>query len=140
MAFGFGRRGALADGEVILLSELVDVDDDDYEDDPSVGARIGARAIHKALQRALDLRAAAFHVHLHDHFGTPWFSRIDLRELPDVVRPFGVLVPEQPHGLLLLSGDDCVGLVWHHGDKEPRAVRDVTIVGTPMSLLRGGRR
>lgn len=137
VSFAYGRRGKLADGEVVLLARVVDVDDDDYEDDPSVGARINSAAIHKALQHALDLRAAAFHLHLHDHSGTPWFSRVDLHELPGVVRPFGILVPEQPYGLLLLSDDDCVGLVWHRGHGRPRVARDVTLVGSPVSLLRG---
>ena len=140
VAFAYGRRGKLSDGEVILLSNVVEVDDEDYEDDPTVGARIGSVAIHKALQRALDLRAATFHLHLHDHSGMPWFSLVDRRELPDVVRPFGVLVPEQPHGLLLLSDDDCVALVWHGGQKAPRLAHDVTFVGAPMSVLRGSDR
>lgn len=139
VAFAYGRRGVTKSGEVIVISEVVDVDDEDYEDDPSVGARINSTAIHKALQRALDLKAAAFHVHIHEHCGTPWFSRVDLRELPEVVRPFGVLVPDQPFGLLLFSDDDCIGLVWHRGDKKPTALRDVTIVGARTTLLRGER-
>lgn len=121
VAFAYGRRGLTKDGEVIVLAEIVDVDDADYDDDPSVGARINSMAIHKALQRALDLKAGAFHVHLHEHRGSPSFSRIDLRELPDVVRPFGVLVPEQPFGLILFSDDDCTGLVWHRGETSPPA-------------------
>jgi hypothetical protein len=139
VAFAYGRRGVTKDGEVIVISEIVDVEDGDYEDDPSVGARINSMAIHKALQRALDLKAGAFHVHIHEHRGMPWFSRLDLRELPGVVKPFGVLVPDQPFGLLLFSDDDCIGLVWHRRDKKPTALRDVAIVGTPSALLRGGR-
>jgi hypothetical protein len=139
VAFAYGRRGVTNDGEVILISEIVDVEDADYDDDPSVGARINSTAIHKALQRALDLKAGAFHVHIHEHHGMPWFSRLDLHELPGVVRPFGVLVPNQPFGLLLFSDDDCIGLVWHRGDKRPTALRDVAIVGAPTTLLRGER-
>jgi hypothetical protein len=139
VSFAYGRRGVTKDGEVIVISEIADVDDADYDDDPTVGARINSMAIHKALQRALDLKAAAFHVHIHEHRGTPWFSRVDLRELPDVVRPFGVLVPDQPFGLLLFSDDDCIGLVWHRGEKRPTALRDVAIVGPRTILSRGER-
>src|SRR5258708_3471007 len=77
VAFAFGRRGTLPGGEVLILADVLHVDDADYEADPSVGARIGSTAIHKALQRALDLRAAAFHVHVHEHRGVPRFSRVD---------------------------------------------------------------
>lgn len=140
VAFAFGRRSAVASGETILLAEIVEVDDDDYEEDHSVGARIGASAIHKALQRALDLKAAAFHVHLHEHRGQPRFSRTDLRELPDLVRPFGILVPEQPYGLILFSENDCLAWVWNRGDARHRLVDDIAIVGRPTTLLRGGLR
>jgi hypothetical protein len=139
VAFTFGRRGIAQPGDVIVMSTFEPVDDGDYEDDPSVGARIGAQAIHKGLKRAAQLRAAAFHVHLHEHLGMPWFSRTDLRELPPIMDPFQHVVREQPRGLLLLSDDDCVGLVWSSSSTKPSAISDVTIVGSPMRLLRGDR-
>jgi hypothetical protein len=139
VAFAYGRRGAAPGGDVILLSTFAPVEDCDYEDAPYVGARIGARAIHKGLKRAAQLRAAAFHVHLHEHLGMPWFSRVDLSELPPVMDPFQHVVREQSRGLLLLSDDDCVGLVWHPSSTKPSAISDVTIVGAPMRLLRGDR-
>lgn len=139
VAFAFGRRGAAPCGDVIVLSTFAPVDDGDYEDDPYVGARIGAQAIHKGLKQAALLRAAAFHVHLHDHHGMPWFSRTDLRELPPVMDPFQHVVREQPRGLLLLSEDDCVGLVWYPSTIKPSAISDVSVVGAPMRLLRGDR-
>jgi hypothetical protein len=139
VAFAFGRRGAALGGDVILLSTFTPVEDGDYEDDPYVGARIGAQAIHTGLKQAALQRAAAFHVHLHEHNGMPWFSRTDLRELPPVMDPFQHIVREQPRGLLLLSDDECVGLVWHPASSRPSAISDVTIVGAPMRLLRGDR-
>lgn len=139
VAFAFGRRGVAPDGDVIVLSMFASIDDADYEDDPYVGARIGAQAIHKGLKQAALLRAAAFHVHAHAHKGMPWFSRTDLRELPPVVEPFRHIVHGQPRGLLLLSNDDCSGLVWCSSSNQPSAISDVTIVGAPMRLLRGDR-
>jgi hypothetical protein len=140
VAFAFGRHAATPTGGVIILSTFEPVPDADYEDDPRVGARIGAGAIHDALQRASTLGAAAFHTHLHEHVGTPRFSRTDLRELPPVMQPFAYVAPTQPRGLFLLSDDDCTGLVWLPRDKRPRAIRDVTVVGAPMKLLHGERR
>ena len=137
VVFAFGRRGG---DNMVLLSSIAAVDDHDYDDDPTVGARINAQAIHKGLQRAYSDGLGAFHAHLHDHRGMPWFSRTDRRELPDVMKPFRHLVPGQPHGLLLLSEDDCIALCWWPGESKPRAIRGVSIVGTPMRLLRGERR
>jgi len=139
VAFVYGRRGVAPGGDVIVLSTFAPVGDGNYEDAPYVGARIGAQAIHEGLVRAAQLRAAAFHAHLHEHVGMPWFSRTDLRELPPVMDPFQHVVREQPRGLLLLSDDDCIGLVWQPSSTGPTAISDVTIVGAPMRLLRGDR-
>lgn len=47
------RAGRLADGGLVILASGYDaVADEDYVNDPSVGARIGPAAIRKALQRA----------------------------------------------------------------------------------------
>jgi len=88
VSFVFGRAASTTDGALIVLSTFAPVNDDDYERDDSVGARIGARAIHLALQRASTLGAAAFHIHAHLHGGLPRFSRTDIHELPDVMAPF----------------------------------------------------
>ncbi len=42
VAFAYGRRGVTRDGEVIVLSEIVDVEDADYDDDPFAGPETGA--------------------------------------------------------------------------------------------------
>jgi hypothetical protein len=96
-------------------------------------------AINKALQKAASLGAAALHVHAHAHYQTLWFSPTDLRELPPVMEPFKHIVPTQPRGMLLLGDDDGVGLMWFPGDKRSQVVSDVTIVGAPMTFLRGTR-
>ena len=134
VAFAFGR----SDGKrLVLLSSFLPVADDHYEPDHRVSARIGARAISAALQVALREQVATFHVHRHDHSGTPAFSRTDLRELPDVMLPFRHVVAAQPHGLLLLSHDALHCRVWWPGEPEPNEIREFNIVGSPMRLLRG---
>jgi proteasome lid subunit RPN8/RPN11 len=139
VGFVFGRVGKTQDGEVVVLCQFRSVEDEHYEEDDWVGARIGQQAMAAALQHALQQGAATFHVHVHDHFGTPWFSGIDLKQLPPIMKPFAGLVPRQPHGLLLLSRDQCVAFAWRRGDKTPRATRRVTIVGAPLALLGRGR-
>src|SRR4051812_1604321 len=75
VAFVFGRQALTPSGPLVILVSFLPVDDNDYEDDASVGARIGAAAINKGLRRAAALQVAAFHVHAHEHRGRPWFSR-----------------------------------------------------------------
>lgn len=133
VGFIFGRSGG---NGLILLSTFASVADEHYEPDRRVGARIGAHAINRALQRTLDGRCAAFHVHAHEHRGAPRFSPTDLRELPPVMAPCLTLVPEQPHGLLLLSHDSLMALVWYPGDSRPTRVNQFTVVDAPLQLAR----
>ena len=46
---------------------------------------------------------------------------------------------EQPRGLLVLSDDDCQGLVWLAGDTEPRPIERTTLVGAPLRFIGGPR-
>lgn len=139
VGFAFGRTASTRHGEIVILSQFLPVADAHYEEDASVGARIGQLAITASLQHALKERAATFHVHLHNHEGTPWFSGIDLRQLPPIMKPFLGLVPTQPHGLLLLSRDECIALAGRQGDHVPRATRMVTVVGDALAMLGRGR-
>lgn len=139
VGFLFGRRGAGSNGEeLIILSSFNGVADDHYVDDPYVGARIGPNAIHGALQHALANGVGAFHVHVHEHRGTPWFSPTDLRDVEEFVRPFRSLVPSQPHGFLVLSLDRGAALVWLPGAAERLAVRSISVVGFPTTTLGRG--
>ena len=74
-------RAALARDDLILFAEgYHPVADQDYVNDPTVGAMMGQEAIRKALNVALLQPVGMFHVHLHEHVGRPCFSRVDLRE------------------------------------------------------------
>lgn len=68
------RAGRLVDGGLVILASGYDaIADEDYVDDPSVGAMMGPTAIRKAL----------VHVHMHGHRGRTGFSEVDDRE-PEV--------------------------------------------------------
>ncbi|HLK15190.1 MAG TPA: hypothetical protein VKT78_10320 [Fimbriimonadaceae bacterium] len=135
VGFAYGRQALTSSGVLVIVIAFDPVADSDYEDDPSVGARIGAPAINKALQRAASLGAAAFHVHAHLHAGPPRFSRTDLAQLPPVMEPFAHIVSNQTRGLLVFSDDDCTGLAWVPGERSSRRVSAVTVVGSPMQLI-----
>src|ERR1700729_2806808 len=72
------------DPTLILVEGYSPVADENYIDDPKVGARINSAAIRTAMQMAIDQRCGAFHVHLHINRGKPRLSRTDRTELPRV--------------------------------------------------------
>jgi hypothetical protein len=116
-------RGALAGRSLLLLAEgYHPVADEDYVDDPRVGAMMGQEAIRKALDLALLQEVGVMHVHEHGHRGRPGFSGIDLSEQLRFVPDFFGVRPELPHGAIVLSHDRGAGRVWLEPDRiEPIA-------------------
>ena len=128
---------AAAATQLVLACDYHPVDDAHYLDDPGSGARINADAIRMAMQRVMDTKRGAFHVHLHGGRGLPTLSRMDQEELPRLVNSLRVVGPRVAHGILLLSGDSCAAWVWTPGSAGAVAAR-VTIVGHPMHLIHPG--
>src|SRR5438128_2848906 len=89
------------------------------------------------MQRVMDTKRGAFHVHLHGGRGLPTLSSMDRDELPRLVKSLRVVGPKAPHGILLLSGDSCTAWVWVPGSAAP-VVAQVGIVGQPMLLAYPG--
>jgi len=116
--------------------DYLEVEDEDYLNDVSVGAMMGPEAIRKALRFAYKNPVAMFHVHVHDHCGPPWFSDIDLRENGNFVPDFWHVRPAFPHGALVLSRDSLSGLSWMPGGKKPFRISSFNIVGFPTTLIR----
>jgi hypothetical protein len=123
-------------GILVLAYDYRPVDDEDYLDDPRVGAMMGPAAIRKALQLAYKEPVAIFHVHVHGHNGRPWFSDIDLRETKNFVPDFWHVRPEFPHGALVLSRDSLSGLCWIPSRRKPIRISSFTVVGFPMTFIR----
>ena len=124
------------DGVVILAHDYRPVEDDDYVDDPSVGAMMGPAAIRKALECALNSKVGMFHVHMHDHAGYPGFSRTDTRESAKFVPDFWNVRPEMPHGALVVSRDSLCGMCWYPGMLTPIEIKKFVVVGSPMVFPR----
>jgi hypothetical protein len=121
---------------LVLPSRYLKVEDEDYLNDAGVGAMMGPAAIRKALQFAYNNNVAVFHVHMHDHYGRPWFSDIDLRETNNFIPDFWHVRPTFPHGALILSRNSLSGLCWMPGRKKPLRVSGFNIVGFPTTLIR----
>ncbi len=129
--------GLQANGLLILAQSFHSVQDDDYLRNSHVGAMMGPSAIREALEVAYREPLAMFHVHMHDHSGEPWFSRIDLPDASNFVPDFWHVRPDLPHGAIVLSCDSMAGLCWIPGLKKPVRISEFKVVGGPMQFMRG---
>jgi hypothetical protein len=132
------RAGGVAGcGVVILAADYHAVDDNDYLDDRRVGAMMGSGAIRKAMQRAYNGGAqdiSLFHIHMHEHLGTPGFSRVDLTESVKFVPDFFNALPAMPHGAIVLSHDRAAGLCWPKPGASPVPIGRFASVGAPLAV------
>ena len=131
---GFISAGlsAVDDGVLVLAREYRPVADDEYLNDPTVGAMMGPDAIRNALQWALQDGVAMFHVHTHGGHGIPGFSGIDLRENAKFVPDFFKVAPQCAHGAIVLSDTAAYGLVWFGRPKPRDFITSFVEVGVPL--------
>lgn len=143
-AFAFERVGFLSvkaastDASLVLLAQdYYPVADEDYIDDPSVGAMMGQEAIRKALNIALLNSVGVFHVHLHElpGNGRHWFSAVDLREQLKFVPDFFKVCSKMPHGALVLSPRSAAGRVWL-APKRIEPITEFNILGSKLQIVR----
>lgn len=113
------------------------VADEDYIDEPDYGAVIGSNAFRRIMQIALTEPVGLFHVHLHDHYGRPTPSPIDLAETKRFVPDFFHIRPRLPHGAIVLSTDSVSGRIWNPTNQKPICIDQISIVGAPLSKTRG---
>lgn len=134
---GFARAavGKAEDTTLLLLKSYWAVPDAQYVKDQFVGARINSAAIRNAMQDVLDADHALFHVHLHHQCGPTGLSRTDQAEIPRLVESFRSARPTSPHGLIVLTFDHCLAVVWQPGASVPVKVGKIVVVGYPMELL-----
>jgi hypothetical protein len=131
---GFLTAGAASfdgNGLLLLARNYRPVDEEDYVHDPSVGVKIGADAMRKALQAAYRPPAAVLHIHTHGGSARPHFSGVDRRSAAEFVPSFFNPVPRMPHGIIVLSDDGANGLLWIDPHHEPVLATDIISVGGP---------
>lgn len=141
VGFLFGRTGKLTDTTtLVLMSDYVSLSDDCYDDDPTVGARINAKAIRAAMQRVLTSHECCFHVHAHFMRGPLGFGKTDAKELPRLIPSFAVVAPMSVHGAFLIGPDACVAWVLSPQQKALRPAGKILIVGYPTQICEGNDR
>lgn len=124
------------DNLVILAERYYPVADQDYVNDPFVGARIGQEALRKALELALLEPVGVFHVHMHlIPSRRLWFSQVDLNEQMKFVPDFFSVRPEMPHGTLVLSPHSIAGIGWLARDRAA-AIDEFNITGRRLQVIR----
>lgn len=130
------------DRYLVLVADYDPVPDDRYikSADPTVGAEIDTHAIRAAMQRSMDTGAGVLHVHLHGHAGRPQPSRVDMQNLPALMRPFCVVNPIAAHGFVIFSEDDAIAALRLPDDDRLHRDVDVAIVGYPLRIWRSRRR
>jgi len=129
--FGFTSRRNL----LVLAHSYQPVADDDYIDDTQFGAVINSAAFRKAMQLAYTNAVGIFHIHLHEHSGTPSPSGVDVRETRAFVPDFFNVRPRLAHGALVLSADSISGRIWLPESRKPSAIDRFTVVGSPLATL-----
>jgi hypothetical protein len=141
-AFAYERVGFLTAGawaandELYLLARAyLPVDDAHYVETDSVGAEINVDAMRKAVQTAYRSGSALFHIHAHLGTGVPDFSRVDLRSGRRFVPSFFNLVPQMPHGMIVLSDDSANGLVWLAPHEGPQPLDCFVSVGARLTRM-----
>lgn len=132
------RAARLADdGLIILPAEYHPVADEDYIEDPTVGALIGPRAMRIAMQLAYNggqEDTSVFHIHMHDWSGYPGFSQTDLIEAGRFVPAFFNVAPAMPHGIVVLSRDLAAGFCWQAPGFGPALINRFSVVGAPLQF------
>lgn len=136
VGFSFSKTKVLENGEIIIcMNEYSPIDDENYINDPSVGAKFNSIAITNAIGYGRKHKKGVFHTHLHEFSkGNPEFSYTDLEHLPPIVESANRMVKGQIHGLFLLSQTTLNALVWIPGEEDYRKVDQISIVGATLKL------
>jgi hypothetical protein len=106
---GFLRCRPTGRSDLIVVTGYDAVPDNQYIDNPEVGACIGGEAIRLAMQRILTDNVGIIHIHQHEHAGVPSPSPIDLKSQPRLVDSCRRLNPQLPHGFMILSNTHAWG-------------------------------
>ncbi len=142
VGFVFGKLGALSgDSKTVILTRYHSIPDDQYEEDDTVGARIGSEAMKTAMQAVFQGRTSGegiFHIHIHDHPGPTGMSRVDTHGLPPMLPGFQAMGRSAAHGIIILSRDHGSGWVRLPGDEEAIRAATIAVIGSPVGIFKRG--
>lgn len=136
VGFIFTKITRCGAGDVLVLVTGYDpVPDDDYINDPNVGARINSSAIRRTMQRVLNTGEGAFHVHIHDHNGATGPSHTDQQELRPMMQSIRNAAPQTAHGLLILSRDAAWAEALIPDSLQFQRIGKISVVGFPTEFI-----
>lgn len=136
IGFFTARCTRTAKGLLILASKYIDIPDNGYLHDDSVGAMMNQATILTAMQAAYSDKVGIIHVHLHEHHGRPSLSRTDWRESEKFMPSFINVRPEYPHSALVLSADSMNGICWLPKCATPCPIDKFVVVGARYERIR----
>ena len=125
---------ATVDGRIVLLvRELIPLSADAYEPTAQHGAKWRGRAMLGVLNAALARRLGVLIFHAHDQTGPVALSPDDWQSAAQLLPTFQSLIPDRPHGSVVLGKDRAAGTVLLPGTGECQdsAVR-VQWIGNPL--------
>lgn len=141
VGFVRARQTVGEDQLLILLTRYHSIPDDEYLEDPTVGARIGTNSLTWAMQACHAGRSThegLFHVHVHAHDGETDMSGTDATELPRVVSGLRAVNTATAHGIIIFSLNHGTAWVWHPGPGRPVRVDTISVIGAPLHIFQRG--
>jgi hypothetical protein len=135
IGFLFFKHGTTMDNCHLLLSSYyLSIPDEQYINDPTVGAKINSAAIRSVMQRILDTQEGTFHVHMHGFPYFQQFSTIDRDSLIRLIPSFKNVGQQSIHGALLFTKNIINGIAWLPAYPDPVKISKITIVGSPLVI------
>jgi len=130
VGFLFVKKGTLDSGNLLLLAaEYQTVRDENYIDDPYVGAKINSAAIRSAMERAMICGYGIIHIHLHNENYSSAFSKTDRIQFDKLIHSFHNIGGDAVHGAAVISGSRFTAFVLLRKNDPPVQVSRMTIVG-----------
>lgn len=132
--FCFGKSIQLPNGNwVAVINEYQSIPDDLYIETDEAAARINSEAIRIAYQKAYTDKVGLFHIHLHELTREfPFFSSIDERSIPEIVKSVQSYSDDQIHGMIVLSQKSINAQLLLPMEKELCKPDQISIVGFNM--------
>lgn len=134
VGFLFVRKGTIDDENLLLLgAEYNGVPDEDYINDPEVGAKINSAAIRSSMERAMANRYGIIHIHLHGEEYSSGFSKTDQNEFKRLIPSFHNIGGGGVHGAAVLSGTRFTAFVLLRKNGQPVRVARLSVIGYPIT-------
>lgn len=129
---GFILAGYSKDSNLLLALDYLQLKDEEYipAENELACASFGRDAIRRILNLALQRQESIIHVH-HHAFGGAAFSRVDLNSLRELLPSFRGVVPDSPHGALIMTDTELNGFILPVSSPNFEPLSKISVVGFP---------